>query len=72
MDEDGSAGNSEADIEEALPTRGPTYKVDVVVDCVKTRALLDHEPKCLLSIGNYFLRSVKPKGGQENSTRQGT
>ena len=33
---------SKAEAIEMLPTRGPTYKVDVVVDSLKTRALLDH------------------------------
>ena len=33
---------SEAEVIEMLPTRGPTYKVDVAVDSLKTRALLDH------------------------------
>ena len=33
---------SEAGATEMLPTRGPTYNVDVVVDSLKTRALLDH------------------------------
>jgi len=34
--------SSEAEVEEVLTTRGPTYKVDVVVDSIKIRALLDH------------------------------
>ena len=34
--------SSGAEVEEVLPTRGSTYKVDVVVDGIKTRALLDH------------------------------
>ena len=33
---------SEAESVEMLPTNGPTYKVDVVVDSLKARALLDH------------------------------
>ena len=28
-----------------VPTRGPTYKVDIIVDSVKTRELLDHGAK---------------------------
>ena len=37
-----SAGTgSEIEVAE-VPTRGPTYKVDIIVDSVKTRALLDH------------------------------
>ena len=37
-----SAGTgSEIEVAE-VPTRGPTYKVDMIVDSVKTRALLDH------------------------------
>ena len=31
---------------EKVPTRGPTYKVDIVVDGIKTRALLDSSIYC--------------------------
>ena len=47
---------------EVLPVRGPTYKVNIFVDILKTRVLLGHGAQVSLSAESCFLRFVKSKG----------